>query len=176
MRAFEQAAYFARVVFLASSKDEVHFRNLVEASGRLLPRQLPLHSVVRWDFKQKIVVGFTAQWRGASSIIEPKQERGAAFLFALPRWRQDRWVLCLEIRPCGERITTLKGGREAGNNRRGWEKLGSDVKQVDKVNHSGDTTRVGRENVSKSKFDLILIRCRSMEMLHLQSPLVLESK
>lgn len=77
--------------------------------------------------------------RGASSIIEPKQERGAAFLFALPRWLPDRWVLCLETRLCGERITALVG-READEDER---KLESDVKLIGRVNHSGQTIAGG---------------------------------
>lgn len=67
-----------RAVFLAFSKDE--FWNLVEASGRRLPRQLPLYSVVRWDFKQKIAVGFTAQWR---RIIDYWAKTGKGRCFSL---------------------------------------------------------------------------------------------
>lgn len=44
-------------------------------------------------------------------LLSQKQGRGAASLFALPRWRPDRCVLRLETRPCGERITTLRGSR-----------------------------------------------------------------
>lgn len=139
---FEQAAYSSLDIFLGFSKDEVNFKNLVEASGGCSPGSFPFRSAIRRDFKQKIAVGFTAQWR---CIIDYWAKTGKRRCFSL----------------CSSSVAAGQMGFVFGNstlwrknNRADGEgtdeqtdederKLESDVKLIGRVNHSGQTIAGG---------------------------------
>lgn len=126
-------------IFLCFSKGSRKFPECGGSGRTALPRQLPPFALASGGIPSRKLRLDSRHSGGASSIIEPKQERGAASLFALPGWLPDGWVLCLESRLRAERITE-KNNRQKETD---GDERKLDVKVIGKVDHGDQAILAG---------------------------------